>query len=130
MNEIENMVAHLERQKEAIDRALSALREVGSGTVSVQDVIEDKIPGRRRLSAAARKKMAEAARKRWAMKKSQSSDQPKSAAKAKKTGGISEAGRNKLAEAMKRRWAVKRAAGKAAGTAKRAVKKAAAAKEA
>jgi hypothetical protein len=72
MNELKDIIASLERQKAGIDRALSALTGIetspqpassGSSTTKAQ-------PGRKRgLTAAGRKRISEALKKRWAAKK-------------------------------------------------------------
>jgi hypothetical protein len=69
---------------------------------------------KRRLSAAGRRAIAEAARRRWAALKSQQTPAASAANRATKKGGISAAGRKRLAEAMKKRWAAKRTASQAA----------------
>ena len=99
---LKDIIASLEQQRVAIEKALEALKEVeGSATAAVAAPPTAKRRGRK------------------------PGPQPKKAAPAVKTapatrkGRISEEGREKLALAMKRRWAAKRA-----GT-KKAVKKAA-----
>jgi hypothetical protein len=64
------------------------------------------------MSAAARARIAEAQRKRWAAARGGATSKP-----APKTGGapkrqISAAGRRKIAEAARRRWAAAKASGK------------------
>src|ERR1700737_4649798 len=68
-------------------------------------------PGKQRVSAATRAKLAAAARANWAKRKG-SGGGP---ATAKKKGGLTPAGRRKLSQLMRARWAAKR---KAAGKAK------------
>src|SRR6266446_9604190 len=64
--------------------------------------------GRRHMSAAARAKIAAAARARWAKRKA---GQPRGAAKQRgKRGGITPAGRRRLSLLMKARWAKRRKA--------------------
>jgi hypothetical protein len=81
MDAFNDIIARLEKQKQAIERALSALLEVGGGS----------------SAPAAPAPPAKRAYKRRAVKA------------VRKSGGISEEGRMRLAEAMKKRWAVKRA---------------------
>lgn len=79
MDALNDIISRLEKQKQAIEKALSALLEVGGATAA----------------AAAPAGPAKRAYTRRAA--------------VKKRGGISEEGRLRLAEAMKRRWALKRA---------------------
>jgi hypothetical protein len=65
---LKNIIDQLEREQTAIGKALIALREVAGldhrpVTTRPKD---DKIKRRRKLSAAARKKMSDAQKKRWA----------------------------------------------------------------
>jgi hypothetical protein len=69
VNEIASIIAQLERQKTAIDRAITALRDVSSPQAAVR-AAATKGPGKkRRLSPEGRRRIAEAARKRWAAEK-------------------------------------------------------------
>jgi len=68
VTDIGNIIAQLEQERTAIDRALSALREIGGARASAP--IGRKGRRRRgRLSAEGRQRIAEAARKRWALKR-------------------------------------------------------------
>jgi|SRR5665213_1022749 len=89
------IIAGLERQRAAIEKALAALRELDGYTAA---------PAPARPVAAAERTAP--ARK-------------KSAAPAPRRGQISAEGRKRLADAMKLRWAVKRSG----ATAKKAAKK-------
>ena len=121
---LSGIIAQLERQRSAIDRALEALREVeGIDATSAAPVrhVAVKAPGK---SAADRR--SEGQRKRWAPKKAKEAaveqiahDEPTTHSR------ITAEGRQKLAEAMRKRWAVKRAGGTARKMTpkKRAVKK-------
>ena len=63
------------------------------------------------MTAAGRKRVAEAQRKRWAAKKAAATVPDSSAQKAApRKVRFTPEGRLRLAEAMKRRWAIKRAA--------------------
>lgn len=80
MNDLSKIVAQLEEQRDAIDRALKALREIGgssgavrvaatSAAASVAPAGKKKGPGRprkRRLSEEGRQRIIEAAKRRWA----------------------------------------------------------------
>ena len=75
-----NIIAQLEQQKAAIERALAALQEVDAAPAAVTAKRRGRPPG------------------------------VKSKAPAKRKGGITEEGRKRLSEALKKRWAAKKAA--------------------
>jgi len=105
---LNDVIQKLERQRVAIERALSALREIeGPGRDGAAAPAARGRRGRRKggITAEGRRRLSEALKARWAAKKAGSS-----AAKAKRKGGITPAGRRKLSEALKARWAAKRAA--------------------
>lgn len=97
----------------------SATRSAGSGTSGRGG------PGRRRgpMSAATRAKLAEAARRRWAARRSgggggigtgsgSATSSSSSASKSgKRSGGITPEGRRRLSQMMKARWAARKRAG-------------------
>jgi len=80
VNQVDNIISQLEKQRVAIDKALSALREVASGTATAGVRRVGRPPGpakaaapaaapkrrRRKLSAEGRKAIIAAAKKRWA----------------------------------------------------------------
>jgi hypothetical protein len=109
-----------ESQKRRIDEQIAEIRQLmdGSRAESVGGS-EPQKPQRRMMSVAARKRMAEAQRKRWAASKGES-EKPKRK--------MSAAGRANIVAALKRRWAAKKAgsaASKKAAPKKAVVKKAA-----
>jgi hypothetical protein len=116
VNDIDSIVAQLERQQAAIEKALSALREVNSTGVTRSAAQGHNEPSRkRRLTPAGRKRIAAAARKRWADKRAAEAAGSSTGVKGRRVKrGISAAGRKRLAEAMRRRWTAKRTA-RAAG---------------
>lgn len=106
MDALNEIIARLEQQRQAIEAALVALR----GGV-------EPAPTAPRVKRTYTRRAVK--------------DAPVKAAKAvKKTGGISAEGRQKLAEAMARRWAAKRAAASAKKAPAKAPKKDKAAKKA
>ena len=82
MDAFNEIIARLEKQKEAIDKALAALREIDEAAAPAPAPVA---PAKRTYTRRA-------------------------VAKKQKSGGISAEGRKKLADAMKKRWAAKRAA--------------------
>ena len=115
MNDIENVISRLEKQRSAIDRALLALREIsGPDTPNAQPVSQSK-SRKRRLSPEGRRRIIEATKRRWAARKAGGTGtRPKSAAAPSRSrrGKLSDDGRKKLALAMKKRWAAAKKAGK------------------
>jgi hypothetical protein len=106
-----------EAQKRHIDTQIAEIRQkLGGGSAEPAATPE---PGRKRrkMSAAGRKRIAEAQRKRWAASRKESA--PAKAAKPeaqKPKRRLSAAGRKRIIEATKKRWAaVRAAAAKAAG---------------
>src|ERR1700730_17700 len=96
-----------EAQKTRIDAQIAALRALldGRGAVPVTTA-QPLTPKRRKMSAAARKRIGDAQRKRWAESKGQAelpSAATRKAAKPKRK--LSAAGRKRIIEATKRRWA-------------------------
>jgi len=104
---LKDIIASLEQQRVAIEKALEALKDV-EGSVSTAASVPPPAKRRGRKPGPQAKKAAPAAK----------------TAPATRKGRISEEGRKKLAAAMKKRWAVKRAGTKVAkATAKKATKK-------
>jgi hypothetical protein len=96
MDALNEIISRLEKQKEAIDKALDALRMVDAVAEAPAPVAP---PAKRPYTRRATKK---------------------------KSGGISEEGRKRLADAMKKRWATKRAGSTVKSAAKKAGRKKAA----
>jgi head-tail adaptor len=102
-----------ESQKRQIDAQIWELRAMLSGG-RTEGIAKSEAPTRKRkVSAAARRRMAEGQKRRWAAIKAESR-KPESAARpepAKPKRKISAAGRRAISEAMRRRWTLKRAEG-------------------
>ena len=124
-----------ESQKKRIDTQIGDLRAMLSGGSTERTATLEAPARKRKVSAAARRRMAEGQKKRWAAIKAESKS-PESVARpepVKPKRKMSAAGRRAISEATKRRWALKRAeAAKAqpAGTKKAATQKTAAKKTA
>jgi hypothetical protein len=100
-----------ESQKRRIDTQIVELRTMLSGGRSEGTVAPEAPTRKRKVSAAARRRMAEGQKKRWAAIKAES-QKPEPAGRpepAKPKRKISAAGRRAISEATKRRWALKRA---------------------
>jgi hypothetical protein len=148
-NGIQDVIKKLEQQRAAIERALAALRAVDAdveGTDAEDNEAEGseteavtaaprKATKKGGMTAAGRKRLSEALKRRWAAKKEGTAPAPNakaaassasSASSAKKTGGMTPEGRKRLSEALRKRWAAKRAAEAGptkAGSTKKAARK-------
>jgi hypothetical protein len=107
---IEAAIYGFEAQKRALDTQIAELRAMLSGAPAEAATITPTVRPRRKISAAARKKMAEGQRKRWAAAKGEAAPEAPAAPKPKRK--ISAAGRAAIAAATKKRWAAYRAAAK------------------
>lgn len=116
MNDVENVIFQLEKQRSAIDRALSALREITGSPATGPDghgITQSKAK-KRHLSPEGRRKIIEATKRRWAAKRTAQAGAPKRAGipSRSRRGKLSDEGRKRLALAMKNRWAAAKKAGK------------------
>lgn len=106
-----DVVSELDKQ---IGRLQEARRILTGGVEGggLQSAVETKRRGPRRMSAAARRRISEAQRARWAkVKGTQKTPTPIDAKRGKRKGTISVEGRARIAAAQKKRWAkVRRAA--------------------
>ena len=84
MNDVDSIISQLEDQKGAIERAISALREISApeassvkkskrgrppGRAAAVNGSGSALPKKRRLSPEGRQRIVEALKKRWAIKK-------------------------------------------------------------
>jgi hypothetical protein len=121
---VTGIIMQLEQQRTAIDRALVALRQVeGIGAPTPATPASTGTPatpegsGRKgkKRSAATRRRMAEAQRRRYAALRDGSEPPAPAAPEAPKPKRqISAAGMKRIIAATKKRWRLQRAAGKAA----------------
>jgi hypothetical protein len=108
--DLRGILTELRSERDRIDRAIRSL-QVGSSNGRRRRGRPAKSTVRRSggISAAGRKRLSEAMKRRWAERRGKSAKVVASAAKpAKKRGGISAAGRKRLSEMMKKRWAERR----------------------
>ena len=107
---VENLVGQLRSELTRIERAIAAL-EALSGGARPQRGRPPKAGRTRHMSAAARKRISEAMKQRWAKWKGKSA--PKAKAKTQKKAvrrPMSAAARKKLSAMMKARWEQRRKA--------------------
>jgi len=95
-------VEGFEQQKLRIDAQIAELRQMLTGTPTATAATPEGPKGRRRMSAAARKRIGDAQRKRWAESKGEA-ESPSKTATAKPKRKMSAAGRKAISEATKRR---------------------------
>jgi hypothetical protein len=109
---LKGIIAHLERQQKAIDKALAALRGLdGSEPTPRPEATIAPATRKGRMTPEGRKRLSAALRKRWALKKKAAEVAAVSAQMAApRKVRLTPEGRRRLSAAMKRRWAVKRAA--------------------
>ena len=113
-NEIINAaIEGFESQKRRLDAQIAELRQMLNGGPAHSTATSAPKPDRRRMSAAARKRIGDAQRKRWAAVKpnSEKTSEPATPAPAKKRK-LSAAGRAAIVAALKKRWATKKSAAK------------------
>src|SRR5271157_3956388 len=108
--DIQNLVSELKAERDRIDQAISALGGITSSPARRGRLPKAKQAApapkeRRGMSAAARKRISEAMKKRWAAKKVKADPKRKA---------MSPAARKRLSEMMKKRWAEQKNKEKAA----------------
>jgi hypothetical protein len=108
MSGIAGVIAQLETQKAAIEKALGALHDIGGAETGNGTPVT---PSARNTTAKNRR--SEGQKARWAAKKSAEAVPATAPAEAARKGEMTTEGRKRLAEAMKKRWAVKRTAAQA-----------------
>lgn len=96
-----------EEQKRALDRKIADLRAMLIGSTPEAPSNPSSLPTRRKMSAAGRRAIAAAQRKRWAAVRAQA---PLAPSQPKKKRKLSAAGRAAIIAAAKKRWAAQRAA--------------------
>jgi len=116
---------NLTSKRQQIDEQIAEVRRLLGGSTNGASPTAEPTPRKRTISAAGRRAIAEAQKRRWAAKKATSAPAPEVAAKKPKRK-LSAEGRRNIVAALKKRWAAKRAAGNTAATkssAKRTAKK-------
>jgi hypothetical protein len=105
---VEAAIFGFEEQKRRLDAQIIELRGLFPNGHKVVRA-DAPAPGKKRMSAAGRRAIAEAQRKRWATQKAgaQAAPAPKKARRK-----LSAAGRAAIVAALKKRWAAKKAAAK------------------
>jgi general stress protein YciG len=107
--DIKPILTDLRTELNRLNQAIATLESL-DGTATATTPAAKAAPkrgGRRRMSAAGRKRISEAAKARWAVRRKQVA-KPAS----KKTTGrrtVSAASRKKMAEAQRKRWAARKA---------------------
>ena len=107
--DLAKVVAALKEQRTRIDHAIAALEGLGSPGRRGRPSKAAATKGRH-MSAAARKRISEAMKQRWAKWKRKSAPKKSAPAKTKNRPTMSAAARKKLSDLMKARWAAKQKA--------------------
>ena len=107
---LNGIIDQLERQKTAIERALTALRQI-EGIAAPAKAAEALTLTRRKFSAASRRKMALAQKARWAKIKGEiEPPSPVTPESPKPKRRISAEGMKRIIAATKKRWRLQKAA--------------------
>lgn len=108
---IQAAIEGLEARKQRIDEMIAELRQRTAGGTSAP-APSASAGGRRGMSDAARKRLAELMRKRWAAVKKSGGSRIGAPAAKKAKRQLSPEGRRRIIEATKKRWAAVKAAKK------------------
>ena len=106
---LDNLVSQLKAERDRFTRAIAALEHISSSDlhrslrVGAPSLTKR---GRRRMSAAARRRISLAQKARWARQSGQRTGS--NANKPKRRSRMTAAGRKKLSQIMKARWAAKK----------------------
>jgi hypothetical protein len=109
--DINKIIQDLRSERDRIGRAIDILLSEARATITGRPTARTAAAPRKRrgggLTAAGRRRLSEAMKRRWAERRTGKSTA--SATKPKRRGGgLTPAGRKKLSEAMKKRWAERR----------------------
>ena len=115
MSDIAAVISQLETQREAIQRALQALRGISgsSSSSSAKGVALRGRPRKRRLSPEGRARIIAATKKRWAAQRAAHGRNAKAGQAMtgkRKRRKLSAEARKKIGEAQRKRWAERRKA--------------------
>ena len=101
----------LQVERAKIESEIAQLKaQIGGRSTTTVDLIATGPRKRRKMSAAARERISEGMKRRYAALRAASVTAPQSTSK--QTGRLTAAGRKKLSNMMKARWAAKRRAAK------------------
>ena len=108
--DIASVVLALKEQRSRIDQAIASLEGVGHGDRRgrPRKTVSAASRSGRHMSAAARKRISQAMKARWAKWKGRSAPKKSAPAKTKAGPTMSTAAKKKLSELMKARWAAKK----------------------
>lgn len=108
MSDLSTVISELEQQRAAIERAVSALREItGPRPGRPRKSAQTAVPKKRVLSPEGRRRIIEATKRRWAAKRAAETAQGKIAPAPGKKRTLTTAARKRLSDLMKARWASK-----------------------
>jgi hypothetical protein len=104
--DLEKIVGDLKRERDRLSQAITLLS--GDSAAPERATARPATPAKRRggITAAGRRRLSQAMKRRWAERRIGKTTGKASAPK--RRGGLTAAGRKKLSEAMKKRWAEKK----------------------
>jgi len=107
--DLHRIVSELRSERDRIDRAIASLEKGTVGRPARTSVSAASTKQGRGISAAGRKRLSEAMKRRWAERRAKSiKPTPSVSVSAKKGGGMTPAARKRLSQMMKKRWAERR----------------------
>jgi hypothetical protein len=115
--DIERIVTDLKRERDRLSRAIAALDGIDTSGAGARSSVAapSQAPSNKKrrggITAAGRRRLSEAMKKRWAERRKGAAAPSQAASHRKKRGGITAEGRRRLSEAMKKRWAERRKKG-------------------
>jgi hypothetical protein len=111
--DIKPILTDLKAELNRLNQAIAALESLGGTAPATTPaaIAAPKRGVRRRISAAGRKRISEAAKARWAARRKQAAKPAPKQTRGRRT--MSAAARKKIAEAQRKRWAARKKAAKA-----------------
>lgn len=123
MTDLQRIIGELEQQRNAIDRAIAALREITPSVPAVAKRSQEvSAEGKRRMSPEGRQRIVDALKRRWAAKRAAETSAPKkkTASKGRNTKktspGKNAAGRKPTSKAASNKGTATKSAGSTGAT--------------
>lgn len=95
LTDVQRIISDLERQRNAIDRAIAALREITPSAAPAKRAAGPPAPAKRQMSPEGRQRIVDALKKRWAAKRAAESGSAAKKARPKKSAGKKAAAKRK-----------------------------------
>lgn len=92
MSDVQNIISQLEQQRDAIERAISALRDINPAQAAAVQAVDRAQPAERgsrgHITPEGRRKLAEAMKRRWAAKRTAQRSSARKASKQASANGV------------------------------------------